>query len=576
MKPDSIDIHKLLPKLHSSNDTGFTGLLWHTANVRTSRFRIAACALVAAATAVMGQDISGQRIRAHTKFLASDLLEGRGVGTRGGDLATEYIAAQFAASGLKPGGDNGTFFQRVPLIGAQPKATSALSATVNGKTVDLKFHEDFTGITHEQKELSTFESDAVFVGHGITAPEFNWDDYKGVDVTGKVVVLFTNEPPSTDPKFFGGKALTYYGRWSYKYEQALRKGAIACLIIHTTPTAGYGWQVVQGFGREDSQVELDAGQKALSFAGWLSRKSSDEIAAALGKSVDELLKAADTRGFKAMPLPVRFRGNIPMTIRKMDTRNVVASIEGSDPKGKQEAVVFSAHWDHLGIGPAVNGDTIYNGAVDNATGCAMLIEMARAWAALPRKPRRTVIFTVVTAEESGLRGADYYAKKPLFPNGRTAANLNFDSFYPFGKTKDVRVSGSERTTLWPTVQEIAKRFQLTISPDDRPEQGFYYRSDHFSFAKAGIPAFSVHGGHEYIGKPDDFADKVFVEYNAKNYHQPSDQYSEDWDFGSMEQMGQFGFTLGLTIANQTVMPTWNARDEFLPARKLSFDQLQQK
>jgi Zn-dependent M28 family amino/carboxypeptidase len=218
----------------------------------------------------------------------------------------------------------------------------------------------------------------------------------------------------------------------------------------------------------------------------------------------------------------------------------------------------------------VNGDTIYNGAVDNATGCAMLIEMARAWAALPRKPRRSAVFTAVTAEEAGLRGADYYAKKPLFPAGKTAVNLNFDSFFPFGKTKDVGLNGAERTSLWPTVQEITRRFQLAIEPDRRPEQGLYYRSDHFSFAKAGIPAFSIHGGNQVIGKPDDFADTVFFQYNSKNYHQPSDQYSDDWDMGGMEQMARFGYTLGLTIANQTVMPSWNAGDEFLPARKASF------
>jgi len=530
------------------------------------------CSVLALASiSLFGQadEITGARIRAHVKFLASDLLEGRGPGTRGGDLATEYLASQFALLGLKPGGDNGTYFQRVPLIGAEPKPSSTLSATVNGKTVDFKWMDDFTGVTREQQEMSTFDAEAVFVGHGITAPEYNWDDYKGVDVKGKVVVLFTNEPPSEDPGFFKGKALTYYGRWTYKYEQALAKGAIACLIIHTTPSAGYGWQVVQGFGREDSQVELDRGQAGLAFAGWLNKKSADRIAATLGKSVDELLKMADTPGFKAQGLPVRFKGAIPMKIRKMETRNVVAWIEGVDPKGKSEAVLYSAHWDHLGIGPAVNGDTVYNGAVDNATGCAMLIEMARAWVSLPRKPRRSAVFTAVTAEEAGLRGADYYARKPLFPAGKTVVNLNFDSFFPFGKTKDIGLNGAERTTLWPTVLEITRRFQLAIEPDRRPEQGLYYRSDHFSFAKAGIPAFSIHGGNQVVGKPDDFADTVFFEYNSKNYHQPSDQYNEDWDMGGMEQMARFGYTLGLTIANQAVMSTWNPGDEFLPARKRS-------
>ncbi len=534
-------------------------------------FRFLMMAFALALPAQQMDEIAAQRIRAHTKFLSSDLLEGRGVGTRGGDLATEYIAAQFAAYGLKPGGDNGTYFQRVPLVGAEPQPSATLSASVNGKNVELKWHDEFTGVSLEQKDLSTFNAEAVFVGHGIVAPEFNWDDYKGADVAGKVVVLFTNEPPSTDPKFFGGPALTYYGRWTYKYEEAIRRGAVACLIIHTTPTAGYGWQVVQGFGREDSQVELDRGQKALAFAGWLKKTAAEQVAQSIGKSVDELLKLADAPGFKPMPLPVKFTGSIPMKVRKLDTRNVVGWIEGSDPNAKSEAIIFSAHWDHLGIGPAVNGDTIYNGAVDNATGCAMLIEMARAWAALPRKPRRSVVFTLVTAEESGLRGADYYAKKPTFPLSKTALNLNFDSFFPFGRTKDVSVNGAERTTVWPTVQEIAKRYQLAIAPDPHPEQGHFYRSDHFSYAKAGIPAFSINGGQQFIGKPDDFGDKAFVEYNSKNYHQPSDEYHDDWDFGSMEQMARFGYTLGLAVANQIAMPTWHAGDEFLPARKRSIE-----
>ncbi|BDC48095.1 aminopeptidase [Bryobacterales bacterium F-183] len=517
--------------------------------------------------------IHGERIRAHTKFLASDLLEGRGVGVRGGDLATEYIAAQMQLMGLKPGGDNGTYFQKVPLVGAEPMDTAKLSAVIKGgKKVDFGWQEEFTGVTHEQKPQSSFSAEAVFVGHGITAPEFNWDDYKGVDVAGKVVVLFTNEPPSEKASFFGGKALTYYGRWTYKYEQALRKGAVACLILHTTPTAGYGWQVVQGFGREDAQVALDGGQKALAFAGWLSKKASEEIAGSVGKSVDELLKMADTPGFQAMPLPVTFTGTIPMKVRKMDTRNVVAWIEGADPKGKSEAIVYSAHWDHLGIGSEVNGDKIYNGAVDNATGCAMLLEMARAWASLPVKPRRSVVFTFVTAEESGLRGADFYAKKPLFPVGKTIVDLNFDAFYPFGRTKDIGLNGAERTTLWPTVQEIARRYQLSIEPDPRPEQGHFYRSDHFSFAKAGIPAFSINGGNQFLGKPEGYGDGVFIEYNSKNYHQPSDEYSDKWDFSGMEQMAKFGYTLGLTIANQSVMSTWRANDEFLPARQRSLVQ----
>lgn len=511
-------------------------------------------------------EITGERIRAHVKFLSSDLLEGRGVGVRGGELAAEYIASQFAVAGLKPAGDKGTYFQKVPLIGSEPDSRVTLTADIKGATVAFRWLDDLSGGSYAQKANADFEADAVFVGHGITAPEFNWDDYKDVDVKGKVVVLFTNEPPSENPRFFGGKALTYYGRWSYKFEQATRKGAIACLIIHTTPTAGYGWPVVQGFSREDSQVKLAAGEPALNLAAWMQEKAAGQIAQSIGKTVAELLAMANKQGFRAVPLPIRFKAHLPMKIREFASANVVAMVPGSDPQGRTEAIVYSAHWDHLGIGQPVDGDKIYNGAVDNSTGCAMLIEMARAWSGLQHKPRRSAIFVAVTAEESGLRGSEFYGAHPTFPAGKNILNLNFDSFYPFGKMKDVSVAGAERTSAWPTVQEVATRFKLKIEGDAHPEQGHYYRSDHFSFARVGIPAFSVNGGTHFYGKPDDFEKKVFEEYNDKHYHAPSDEYKDDWDFGGMEQMARFGFTLGHTVANQTGVSSWVKGDEFLPTR----------
>lgn len=525
---------------------------------------------VAAACASFAQtdEIAGERIRAHVKFLSSDLLEGRGVGVRGGQLATAYLASQFAVAGLKPAGDGGSFFQKVPLIGSEPAASGVqmTAAVRGGETLSFKWLEDLTGNSYRQKENADFEADAVFVGHGITAPEFQWDDYKGVDVKGKVVVLFTNEPPSDNPRFFGGKALTYYGRWTYKYEQATRMGAVACLIIHTNGTAGYGWQVVQGFSREDSQIRLQPGEHALSLAAWVHEKAAAAIARSIGKTVPELLEMANKPGFKAIPLPIRFSAKVPMKIREFQSENVVGMVPGSDPAGRQEAVVYSAHWDHLGVGIPVNGDAIYNGAVDNATGCGMLIEMARAWAALPRKPRRSAYFVAVTAEESGMRGSEYYASHPAIAAGKTALNLNFDSFYPFGKLKDVSLGGAERTTVWPTAQEVAKRFNLGLVEDAHPEQGHYYRSDHFAFARTGVPAFSINGGTHYWGKPDDFDTKAFAEYNDKNYHQPSDEYKEDWDFAGMEQMARFGFTLGHTVANQSGVTSWVKGDEFLAVR----------
>ncbi|HUA21681.1 MAG TPA: M28 family peptidase [Bryobacteraceae bacterium] len=528
--------------------------------------RLLAILLAAALSAGAQTDISGERIRAHVKFLSSDLLEGRGVGTRGGRLASDYIATQFALIGAKPAGENGTYFQTVPMVGVETEPGATLSAGAAGKNVSFSWLDDFVGVTEEQQSQQ-FDAEAIFVGHGIVAPEFHWDDFKGVDVKGKVLVLFTNEPPSDDPKFFGGKALTYYGRWTYKYEEAARLGAKAVIIIHTTPTAGYSYDVVRSsWGKEDPQLKLEPGRPALAFAGWVTKDAGEKLLALAGKNVDEMLKAANSRDFRPIPLGIRIHADIPTKIRQIQSRNVIAMVPGSDPELKSQAVVFTAHWDHLGIGPAVNGDHIYNGAVDNATGCGILIEMARAWAALEHKPRRSALFMAVTAEEAGLRGSEYYAGHPVFPLAKTALDLNFDAFYPFGRTKDVFVTGAERTTAWPVVEEAAHRMELAIKPEAHPEQGGYYRSDHFSLAHAGVPAFSIDLGTEYYGKPAEYGEKIFDEYNDKHYHQPSDEYHDDWDFAGMEEAAKFGFLIGIDVANQPKLPTWHAGDEFLPAR----------
>ena len=526
--------------------------------------------LVAGICAAQVSDISGERIRAHVKFLSSDLLEGRGVGTRGGKLATDYIATEFALEGLKPAGDNGTYFQRVPLMGVTTGPGASVTAEANGKSVSFQWLTDFVGVTERQKEDATLAGDAIFMGHGITAPEFGWDDYKGVDVKGKIVVLFTNEPPSDDPKYFGGKALTYYGRWTFKYENALRHGAQAVFIIHTTPTAGYGWDVVSSsWGKEDPQVLLEPGQPALAFAGWVTKGAGEKLLGLAGKNVDDLLRAANTRGFKPIPLGIHIHGNVPTKLRPIESRNVVAEVPGSDPALRDQAVVFTAHWDHLGIGTPVNGDSIYNGAVDNGTGCGILLEIARAWESLPKKPRRSAMFVAVTAEEAGLRGSQYYAEHPVIPDGRTALDINYDALFPAGRTKDVEVGGAERTTVWPVVERVAKQMGLVIRPDAHPEQGHYYRSDHFSFARAGVPAFSVDMGSEFAGKPADFGEKLFQEYNDNHYHQPSDEFHNDWDFSGLAEMAHFGMQVGLDVANQEKLPTWQPGDEFLSAREKS-------
>jgi Zn-dependent M28 family amino/carboxypeptidase len=507
--------------------------------------------------------ISAQRIREYTRALSSDRMEGRGVGERGGDLATDYIANQLALAGAKPAGENGTYFQKVPLVGVETQPESLLNAAVWGKGLELKWGDEFVGVNMNQRPSQRFEGEVVFVGHGITAPEYRWDDFKGVDVTNKILLLFTSEPPSTDPKFFDGRALTYYGRWTYKYEEALRRGARACIIIHTNETASYGWDVVRSsWGRENPYVKLAPDAKALAFAGWISRGAGEKLLALSNHTVEELLQASEKPDFKPIDLGLQIRGRMVSKVREVETRNVAAVIPGSDPKLKDEYVIFSGHWDHLGVGAPVNGDSIYNGAIDNATGCAVLLELARAWAALPQKPRRSALFLSVTAEEGGLKGSEYYAAHPLVPLAKTAIDLNYDALYPWGRAKDVVITGADRTTVYPMAQQIATRLNLAISPDDAPEAGHYFRSDHFSLADAGIPAFSIGHATEFAGKPAGWGTQAYQEYNRMHYHQPSDEFQEEWDFTALQQAAEYGFLLGRDIANQDKLPDWRPGEQF--------------
>lgn len=508
--------------------------------------------------------VQPERVKAHVQYLAGDRLEGRKPGTRGEELTTDYLAAEFQKAGLKPVGERGSYFQPVPLVrlATSPKAT--LRATADTTTVDFLCEDEFTGTSQTQQELVDFRAEAVFVGHGITAPEFDWDDYRDTDVKGKVVILFTNEPPSTDPKFFGGSALTYYGRWTFKFEEAARRGAKACFIIHTTETAGYPYSVVRPL--DGAALARNPNIPALAFAGWLSRKAGERLLGMAGQTVDGALKLANTKGFRPIPLGVKLEARIPSTIEKFTSKNVVGMVEGSDPQLKAEAVLFTAHWDHLGVGRAVIGDTIYNGAADNATGCGMILELARAWAALPQKPKRSAIFLAVTAEEEGLLGSKYYARHPVIPMGKTALNLNFDMILPLGVPETLVVTGSDRTTIWPIVQTTAKQNRLAIEVDQRAHLGIFYRSDHFSLARAGVPAFSVSPGMSIRGKSKEYARQAHQKFNDTAYHAPQDEFRPEWDFSGFAVLGQFALDTGVAVANAEHLPTWKPKDEFLPAR----------
>jgi Zn-dependent M28 family amino/carboxypeptidase len=457
--------------------------------------------------------------------------------------------------------------QPVPLVRVVTSPKSTLQVIKGNTTLDIPCEDGFSGTGHTQQELEEFDAEAIFLGHGITAPEYDWDDYKGVEVKGKIVVLFTNQPPSNDPKFFTGKALTYYGRWTYKFEEAARRGAKACFIIHTNQTAGYPWSVVRPL--DGAQLKRDPDQHALAFAGWLTAETGEKLLSLSGRTVEGALKEANTRGFKAYSLGVRLKGKIQTRVEKFVSNNVAGLAEGSDPALKSEVVVFTAHWDHLGIGRAVLGDTIYHGAADNATGCGLLIELARAWSAQSPRPRRSALFLAVTAEEKGLLGSKFYAQNPLVPLGKTALNLNFDMILPMGVPESVVVTGAERTTAWPVVQAAAKKNQLQIEEDQRAHLGIFYRSDHFSMARAGVPAFSVAAGMKIKGKPADFGTKAYKEFNDTAYHSPQDVMKPDWDFSGFVVLARFTLDVAREVANADRLPTWNAGDEFRPAREKS-------
>ena len=512
------------------------------------------------------QSINPERMRAHTRFLSHDLLEGRGTGQRGGDIAAEYIATQFATYGLKPAGDNGSYMQRVPMVGITPMPETKFALVGPGDSRDLKVLDDYVAYDQTQKPQSDVNADIVFVGYGIEAPEYNWDDYKGVDVKGKVLLMLVNEPGNDDPKFFKGRALTYYGRWTYKYEEAARKGAVGAILIHRTDMASYGWEVVRNSNSgEKSYLELD-GTPKLKVAAWVQLAVAEALAKKSGLDLNKLMADARTREFKPVPLQSKLVAHMVSKVRPFSSNNVIGVLPGSDPKRKDEAVMYTAHYDHLGIRPDMPGDNIYNGADDNATGCAILLELAQVFGSAAQKPPRSIIFASVTAEEQGLLGSEYLGKHTPIPAGKITLDLNYDDVPPLGAPEEVEVSGAERTSFYPVVESLAKEFRLEIKPDSRPEAGHYYRSDHFSLARVGIPAFSVNQGMKFKGHDESWGRAQADDYTAKHYHQPSDEYHPEMDFTSDAAMARFGFALGWEASSLPHLVGWEKGDEFEKAR----------
>jgi Zn-dependent M28 family amino/carboxypeptidase len=515
------------------------------------------------------EKIEPEHIRAHVRFLSHDLLEGRGTGQRGGDIAAEYIATQFWLYGLKAAGDNGTFFQKVPLVGNTPAPETTFELAPNkGEALRLKPLDEYVAYDETQNSSSDIDADIVFVGYGIEAPEYQWDDYKGVDVRGKVLLMLVNEPPSNDPNFFKGPALTYYGRWTYKYEQAARKGAVGAILIHKTDMASYPWEVVRNSNSGEKEY-LKSDEPSLKAASWIQLEVARKLARDAGMDIDKMMVDAQSRNFHPVALPVRLKAHMVSKIRQITSNNVVAMLPGSDPKLKNEAVIYTAHYDHLGIRPDMPGDNIYNGARDNATGCGMLLELARVFAQSPTRPRRSILFASVTAEEQGLLGSEYLGKHPPVPAGKISLDLNFDDVPPLGEPQEVEVSGAERTNFYPTVEATAQEFRLAIRPDSHPEAGHYYRSDHFSLARVGVPSFSINEGMKYKGHTSEWGMQQAEEFTNKHYHQPSDEYSPSMDFRGDSAIARFGFALGWEAASQPKLAGWQKGDEFEKARMQS-------
>jgi Zn-dependent M28 family amino/carboxypeptidase len=530
---------------------------------------------VPAAAQQAATQIDPERIRAAVKYLADDKLQGRGPGTEGDRMAAKYLADKFAEYGLTPAGDNGSWYQKVPLYSVKtvPDKTTFQLVPKSGEPLTLQYGAEFVTNNQTGEAVADIDAPIVFVGYGIHAPEYNWDDYKGLDVKGKVVLVIVNEPPSEDEAFFKGKALTYYGRWTYKYEEAARHGAIGALIIHREDLASYPWQVVRSsWSGEKSYLVGDPNAK-LEAAAWIQHDVAQKLAQSAGHDIDNVIEEAG-KHFVSRETTWRLKAHIVSEKRSFESENVIGLVSAKGA-GPEQSVLYTAHFDHLGMDKNLSGDKIYNGAADNATGCGILLELARAFADAAKAgspPPHRVYFAAVTAEEQGLLGSEYLGMHPPVPQKDLTLDLNYDMLLPVGLPTSTEVSGAERTTFYPTVESTAKDFDLTIQPDQFPGAGHYYRSDHFSLARYGIPAFSIGQGTLFAGHDAAWGEQQMKQFTAQRYHQPSDEYRPDMDFRGDARMAQFGFDLGWLASAAKGDQGWQAGDEFEAARKKSSSQ----
>jgi Zn-dependent M28 family amino/carboxypeptidase len=522
------------------------------------------------------ESITGRDLLLRIKLLASDEFEGRAPGSWGEELSVNYISEQFKFFGLQPGNPDGTYIQKVPLVGFTSRPV--ISYRAGGRKTDLSFPGDCVAWSRRYvPEVKVEDSDLVFVGYGIVAPEYGWDDYKNVDVRGKTLVMLINDPPRPDPldpskldeKMFKGRAMTYYGRWTYKYEIATEKGAAAAIIVHETGPAGYPYSVVTSSNSREN-FDLDTPDKnsgRVAVEGWITYEAAKRLLSATGHDFDGLKQSALSREFKPVPLGSKATFQVKNTLRQVTSRNVIAKLEGSDPKLKDECVIYTAHWDHLGRDPGLKGDQIFNGAIDNASGTAGLLELAQAFTQLQPAPKRTMLFLAVTAEEKGLLGAKYYAAHPFFPLTRTLANLNMDVINVWGRTSDINIIGYGNTTLEDLLTEAARTQRRVTTADSEPEKGRFYRSDHFEFAKLGVPALYFKAGIDYIDKLAGYGPRKNQEYTELDYHKVTDEVKLDWDLLGAIQDLQLLFQVGYEVAQGDKYPEWKPGTEFKARRE---------